>query len=169
MQDFNKLVSLQPFMLHVVPLEQVSGLGCTEEQTFRALYICNEIRIHLLKSVSFGFAEKQRNYRSPNKSGIARYQMSPINPFYCICAECFKYHITSSKRGPGLASRLFAIKPQKIKFLIRKQNVFFGTECQTVLYFCTVADTFYTLELSGRRDTFLSLREVYYYYIYRLG
>lgn len=95
--------------------------------------------------------------------------MSPINPFYCICAECFKYRITSSKRGPGFASRLFAIKPYKIKFLIRKQNVFFCTECQTVLYFCTVADTFYTLELSGRRDTFLSLREVFYYYIYRLG
>lgn len=27
------------------------------------------------------------------------------------------------------------------------ENVFFSTECQTVLYFCTVADTLYTLEL----------------------
>lgn len=47
--------------------------------------------------------------------------------------------------------------------------MFFSTECQTVLYFCTVADTFYALELSGRRDTSLSSIEVYYYYIYRLG
>lgn len=51
--------------------------------------------------------------------------MSPINPFYCICAECFKYHIVSSKSGPGLASRLFAIEPYKIKLPIRKQNMCF--------------------------------------------
>lgn len=52
--------------------------------------------------------------------------MSPINPFYCICAECFKYHIVSSKRGPRLASRLFVIKPYKIKFSIRKQKMCFS-------------------------------------------